>query len=211
MHFEETYECLDAIIEKSLFAYEYGYIHFAELMDRPVAKFLYGPPASGIAIASPSPTFIKARDRLLTEKTKRKSYNMYAFDAAGDLLFYRSYAQYGQRLECTVLFYSIGGTVYCRYFRGDTKTYYLPWVYSLRLENGEPVYSALASKNSLFLERLIPLNSTTVEYIQYNYLPMATHDYKNISISKSVKFGTTNSAVAISRGLFTRTEDGKLF
>lgn len=183
MPFREMYSELDSVIRNTLDAFEYGAIHFDELMSRPIAHILYGIPSQpALAVASPSLFFVPEKNRLLSHKTKRKNYAEYAFDENWNLLRTRYYYEYGNRLDCTILYFRIGDTLYCRFFSQDKNEFYSRDVYCVKYQNAIPVYCAHAmGERYLLIEYQNTINSDSIDSVIYCYRPYSDEEMLSVS------------------------------
>lgn len=193
-----TYDEFDIIMKESQEASEYSDFYFDQLINRPVAHILYGPPAYGPGAAQPSQRLVGARERVLQNKTRRKKYKAYYFDDAGDLLYSRDYGTNG--LDNTLLHFWIGNTNFAKYYLKDTNEFYSDIIFSTMFRGIEPVRFAFVRSTRVYVEyyeNVDNLDSSTRRICQwYDYYPHRLFSETGTPILKDVLYGSPNSPVS---------------
>ena len=122
------YQEWDFILKSSMEAFEYAKSHFDALMQRPVKEVLYGARANGAGAVLHSRRLTKDSARVLRHSNRKQSYVAYHLGENGEPLYNRIYNNH--RLDCTVLFFPLGDTLYATYFAGDQNSFYKKTVFS---------------------------------------------------------------------------------
>lgn len=200
---ESLYKEFQQIQEMGCAAFEYGEIHFEELIHREVSHTLYGAQTYGPGAAFPSRQLIKDSMRILQSKCRRrKNYTEYCFDANWDLLYSRHYVD--GKLDCTVLHYWLEGINYSRFFFQDSAMFYKDEIFGVKFNGKTPVRCSLSSQTRVYVEYYTDHSNdsthTLKDFIWYNYYPTREYSAKGIPLTKNALFGTTNSPVDFGRG-----------
>ena len=197
MH-SSIYEKLQNIMDENQSAFHYAEAHFEELMARPVAHVLYGPPSYGPGAVFPSQRMIHSKERILRKQTRRKKYKAYYFDADWNVLYSRDYGPRG--VDCTVLHYWIGNTQYARFFSGTTNDFYSAIMFSTLCDERKPVRCALSRSSRVYAEYYADLKdaagNTLTECTWYDYYPTRLFNEDGTPISKNAPIGAANSPIS---------------
>ena len=200
---ETFYKEFHEIMKRGCEAFDYGEIHFDELMSREVAHRLFGARPYGPGAAFPSRQLTKDSMRILKSKNRcRKDWAEYCFDANWDLLYSRHYSD--GKLDCTVLHYWIDGINYSRFFFQDSADFYKYEIFSVKFDEKKPVCCTLSSRTRVYVEYYEdhPDDDTHAlkDFTWFNYYPERLFSEKGIPLTKDAPFNAPNSPVDYGKG-----------
>lgn len=202
---EGMYDFFNKIMRDSKAAYQYAEEHFDELMARPIAKVLYGPPAYGPGAAIPSRHFVSDAARNLKTSTRRKQYKLYAIGSKGDILYSKSIRKNGT-VDCTYIHFWMGNTNYARGFLGDENKFYTNIVFSSQYVADRAICFAMADPERIYVEYFsdrLDANGVPKTLCRwYDYYPNRIVSEEGMILSKDEPFGSPKSPVKMGSTMF---------
>lgn len=186
---------LDQMIQQGRQAAQYAWEHYEELAARRHTHTLYGPYAYNIGANIPSSITPKQARKLLP-KTKRKDYLIYELDEAHKVL--RTICVTGHsQIERVFHHFELDGTVYAYPFSGTDKAMSLDKTTMLKMEDGKPVFFAIARKNFLLAQFYEYPDSEKMLITTYRYSPNAKYSIHGYPIDPGAPIGALNSCVIV--------------
>ena len=188
-----TLEELDKLIENGKHASAYAQDHFEELAARKHTYTLYGPKTIWIGACVPC-KFTPKRERVLSQKTKRKSYCVYELDENYTIL--RNIHIENGEVDCTFHHFWLEGIHYAKAFFGNGKRPTGRDVFAVKYADGKPIYYAHSGNAYVFAKYLEYQNAEKMLVSTYDYSQERQFTYCGLAVDPQAPFWAPNSIVS---------------
>ena len=184
-------EDLKQLLSDGIQARQYAWDHYEELLARKPAYTLYGPYDYWIGAATPEKIISKA-SRVLTFKTRKKSYLIYELDSEYKLL--RARKVFDSVNDNTYECFELDGIQYACPFLFNQKNKIGDEVVAVRYQDGKPAYLGLLRENSLIVHFFDYVSPEKAEVTEYYYYPASKYSMHGYPTDLDAPVGELNSA-----------------
>lgn len=172
-------------------ALKYAWDHYEELAAREAVYTLYGPYDHGIGAATPGKIIPKA-SRVLTLKTRKKSYMTYELDGEYNLI--RVNYVLNSKRDGTYHCFELNGIRYACHFRYNQKEISRrDEVLAVGYKNGKPYYYGTLGEHFVLANFYEYVSPEIMHVIGYSYHPVSGYSLRGYPIDPEAPLGELNS------------------
>lgn len=183
-------EDLKQLLSDGIQARQYAWDHYEELLARKPAYTLYGPYDYWIGAATPEKIISKA-SRVLTFKTRKKSYLIYELDSEYKLL--RVNHVFQSKHSATYHFFELDGIQYAIAFVPNKKELCDYQIYAIGYKDGKPYYYGNLYEGRV-LAYFFEYDSPDKRHVtQYQYYPNSEYSIYGYPADSEAPLGEPNS------------------